>query len=45
MEKKSKNENSTTISDNDKIQQSILSKLNEMGEMKISMSEEKETEN
>ena len=42
LERKPKNENSTTISDNDKIQQSILSKLNEMGEMKNSMSEEKE---
>ena len=43
IEKKPKNENSTTISDNDKRQQSILSKLNDMGEMKNSTSEEKET--
>ena len=39
MDKKPKNENSTTISDNDKKQQSILSRLNEMGEMKNSMSD------
>ena len=43
LEKKPKNENSTTISDNEKRQQSILSKLNDMGEMKNSMSDEKET--
>ena len=43
LDKKPKNENSTTISDNEKRQQSILSKLNDMGEMKNSMSEEKET--
>ena len=43
-DKKPKNENSTTISDNnEKIQQSIISKLNEIGEMKNNMSSEKET--
>ena len=43
VDKKPKNENSTTISDNEKRQQSILSKLNDLGEMKNSMSDEKET--
>ena len=43
-DKKPKNENSTTISDNnEKIQQSITSKLNDVGEMKNNMSYEKET--
>ncbi len=42
-EKKPKNENSTPMSDNnEKIQQSIVSKLNECGESKNSMSYEKE---
>ena len=44
MEKKPKNENSTSISDNnEKIQQSVISKLNEIGEFKNSMIYEKET--
>ena len=42
LDKKPKNESSTTFSDYEKRQQSILSKLNEMGEMKNSMSDEKE---
>ena len=35
---------STTISDNDKIQQNILRQLNEIGEMKNNMSDKKELE-
>ena len=42
LDKKPKNESSTTFSDYEKRQQSILSKLNEMGEMRNSMSDEKE---
>ena len=43
IEKKAKNENSTTISDIEKKQQNSISRLNEMGEIKSSMSDEKET--
>ena len=42
LDKKPKNESSTTFSDYEKRQQSVLSKLNEMGEMRNSMSDEKE---
>ena len=43
LEKKAKNENSTTISDIEKKQQNSISRLNEIGEIKNNMSDEKET--